>query len=153
MNIQLTCGKTIRNRSSMQTKEITTKIIKENSLKRHEKDWSGYKKYKSQSETNLKGHHGVTTRASSKVRNLQEERLAQVHAKKIEKQRPDDRGFQKTIQMTKHKGTRVKISGETQTYQWRKQESKVDWATPSAFPSRMAKKGPRTKSPQPTSIT
>lgn len=95
----------------------------------------------SQGEKNLKGLHGAATRSSLKVRNSLEKRAAQIHAKKIEEHRQDDREQlrkeckqQQTREQVRKLQEKLKLTGDA------RQESEVDWAMPSSFPSRMAKK-------------
>ena len=98
-----------------------------------------HEKRASQGETNMKGRRGAATRGSSKVRNSREKRAAQVCAKKIEKQRQDDREElrkerkqQQTWERVRKFREKRKLTGDA------RQESEVDCVTPSTFPSRMA---------------
>ena len=100
----------------------------------------------SQGETDTKGRRGPATRGSSKVRNSREKRAVQVRAKKIEKRRQDDREELRKERKRQQTRERVrKFREKRKLTSDARPESEVDCATPSSFPSRMAKKRAKDK--------
>lgn len=96
--------------------------------------------------TSLKGRGNVATRASSKGRISREKRADQVCAKKIERKREEEREEQRKEHKRRQTKERVrKFREKRKLANDARPESEGDCATPSAFPSRMAKKRARDK--------
>ena len=102
-------------------------------------------KRKLQGKTSLKGRGEVATRGASKEKYSREKRVAQVRAKKIERKRDEQREELRKEQKRRQTRDRVrKYRAKRKLAEDTRLETE-DSLTPSAFPSRMAKKRAKDK--------
>lgn len=137
------CRKNAKEKRNISKREYYKKNQEKLAEKARERMKRLREKRKLQSETDLKGRGSVATRASAKERKSREKRAAHVRARKMERKREEER-----VELRKQHRRRQTKNCVRNYREKRKQarpESEEECVTPTAFSSRMAKKGPKEK--------
>ena len=141
------CRKNAKEKRNISKREYYKKNQEKLAEKARERMKRLREKRKLQSETDLKGRGSVATRASAKERKSREKRAAHVRARKMERKREEER-----VELRKQHRRR-QTENCVRNYREKRKladdqarpESEEECVTPTAFSSRMAKKGPKEK--------